>query len=210
MLNAFGICEPEKITVIPNGHEHVWRWQPSLFRYAARDADRRPFIFVLGSRARHKNVSILFTIAKELDALGLDIFVAGASGTSFSAPEEGPAPPNVRMLGYVTDDDLAALYQNALCFAFPSLTEGFGLPALEAMALGCPVIVSNAASLPEVCGDAALYADPASPRDWLSQIERLQEEPALAQLLRIKGFRQAKRFSWAKSAEAYLDLVMSL
>jgi glycosyltransferase involved in cell wall biosynthesis len=210
MLSNFGLCEPEKITVIPNGHEHVRRWQPSLSRYAASNAEQRPFIFVVGSRARHKNVSMLFAIAKDLDALELDILVAGASGRSFSALKVGPLPANVRMLGFVTDDDLAALYQNALCFAFPSLTEGFGLPALEALALGCPVIASNAASLPEVCGDAALYADPTLPHDWLCQIKRVRDEPNLAEMLRIKGPQQSQRFSWAKSAELYLGLIMSL
>ncbi|WOJ90321.1 glycosyltransferase family 1 protein [Methylocapsa polymorpha] len=210
MLSEFGLCRPEKVSVIPNGHEHVRRWRPSLSRYAATEAKRRPFVFVLGSRARHKNVAILLSIAKEIDELGLDILMAGAPCHTFSAIEAQPAPENVRFLGFVSDDDLAALYQTALCFAFPSLTEGFGLPALEALALGCPVIASNAASLPEVCGDAALYADPTSPRDWLDQIKRLQSEPDLAQSLRAKGPGQAKRFSWAKSAELYLDLVMAL
>jgi glycosyltransferase involved in cell wall biosynthesis len=209
MLAGFGLCKPEKLTVIPNGHEHVRRWRPSLSRYARADANHRPFVFMLGSIAGHKNVGILFAIAEQLDTLGMDIFVAGASGKSFSTLDPGPVPRNVRMLGFVTDDDLAALYQNALCFAFPSLTEGFGLPALEALALGCPVIASNAASLPEVCGDAALYADPASPLDWLCQIKRLRDEPDLAHMLRGNGFRQAKRFSWAKSAELYLELVIS-
>ena len=208
MLNDFGFRRLEQITVIPNGHEHVRRWQPSLSRHAAMDPNQRPFIFVLGSRARHKNVDILFSIAKEIDALGLNILVAGASGKVFSTLEMHSVPSNVRMLGFVTDDDLAALYQNALCFAFPSLTEGFGLPVLEALAFGCPVLASNAASLPEVCGDAALYADPKSPRDWLDQIKRLRAEPNLGQLLRAEGPRQAKRFSWAKSAQLYLDLIM--
>jgi glycosyltransferase involved in cell wall biosynthesis len=209
-MNAFGIGRSQNIIVIPNGHEHVSRWRPSLSRYAAKNAHRRPFIFVLGSHARHKNIGILFSIAEGIDVLGLDILVAGSPSEQFSELGLDPAPPNVHMLGYVTDDDLAAIYQNALCFAFPSLTEGFGLPALEAMALGCPVIASNAASLPELCGDAALYANPESPRDWLCQIKRLHDEPDLAQFLRVKGFRQAKRFSWAKSAEAYLELIMSL
>ncbi len=208
MLNDFGFRSLDQIKIIPNGHEHVRRWQPHLSRHSATDPNRRPFIFVLGSRARHKNIDVLFSIAKEIDALGLDIFVAGASDKGFSTLEMDSVPSNVRMLGFVTDDDLAALYQNALCFAFPSLTEGFGLSVLEALAFGCPVVASNAASLPEVCGDAALYADPKSPRDWLDQIKRLRDEPNLSQILRAEGPRQAMRFSWAKSAQLYLDLIM--
>jgi glycosyltransferase involved in cell wall biosynthesis len=153
---------------------------------------------------------MLFSIGQELDALGLDIWVAGTSGTYFSAVDSRPAPPNLRILGFVTDDDLAALYGRALCFAFPSLTEGFGLPVLEAMALGCPVVASNAASLPEVCGGAAPLADPKSPRDWLGHIGRLKANPSIAQDLRAKGVMQAQCFSWKASAKAYLDLIAPL
>lgn len=209
MLNEFGLCPLEKITVIPNGHEHVRRWRSDRSAYASTASCRRPFIFVLGSRARHKNVKTLYSIAKELDALGLDLLAAGGPDKIFSPIEWDTVPSNVRMLGFVTDDDLAALYQNAFCFAFPSLTEGFGLPALEAMALGCPVIASDCASLPEVCGDAALYADPNSPGAWLDQIRRLHADPKLAATLRAEGPRRAKRFSWTQSAGLYLDLIMS-
>jgi glycosyltransferase involved in cell wall biosynthesis len=153
---------------------------------------------------------MLFSIADELDALGLDIWVAGASGTYFSAVGQVPAPQNVRMLGFVTDDDLAALYGRALCFAFPSLIEGFGLPVLEAMALGCPVVASDTASLPEVCGEAALFAGPNSPRVWLNHISRLKADPGLGRDLRERGLRQAQRFSWKASAQAYLDLIAPL
>lgn len=209
MLDEFKLCPLDKVTVIPNGHEHVERWRPDRSAFATSCSGGRPFVFVLGSRARHKNVQILFDIARELDALGLDLLVAGTPNRYFS-PVEQSAAPNVRMLGFVTDDDLAALYQNAFCFAFPSLTEGFGLPVLEAMALGCPVVVSGCASMPEVCGNAALYADPKSPRSWLDQIKRLKTDPDLAATLRADGRRQAARFSWTKSAQHYLNLIMSL
>jgi glycosyltransferase involved in cell wall biosynthesis len=210
MLSESRVCRPEKISVIPNGHEHVRRWRPASSSFAARDASARPFVFTLGSRAPHKNIEMLLGLAAELDAIGLDIRVAGISGNIFSAVETNAVPPNVRFLGFVTDDDLAALYRNALCFAFPSLTEGFGLPALEALALGCPVIASTAASLPEVCGDAALYADPRSPRAWLAQIKRLHAEPDIGRALRAEAARQVEKFSWARSARQYFDLVLSL
>ena len=84
MLDEFKLCPLEKITVIPNGHEHINRWRPERSTYASSLPARRPFVFVLGSRARHKNVEILFEIAKELDAMGLDLLVAGASNRYFS------------------------------------------------------------------------------------------------------------------------------
>jgi len=210
MLDEFGLCPPEKITIIPNGHEHTKRWKPHNSSFSAKEAHSRPFVFTLGSRAPHKNIDMLFTIAQELDAIGVDILVAGMSSSIFSTRETGSVPANVRLLGFVTEDDLAALYQNAMCFAFPSLTEGFGLPALEAMALGCPVVATDTASLPEVCGDAVLYADPRSPRAWLDQFKRLRAEPATAHDLRARAACQVERFSWKKSAQLYLDLIMSL
>jgi glycosyltransferase involved in cell wall biosynthesis len=210
MLDKFGLKRRDEIAIIPNGHEHVKRWRPLCSRYAVKTENERPFVFVLGSRAKHKNMEMLFSVAGELDALGLDIWVAGTSGSYFSAVGPDPPPKNVRMLGFVTDDDLAALYGRALCFAFPSLTEGFGLPVLEAMALGCPVVASDAASLPEVCGDAALLADPNAPRAWLNHMERLKSDPGLGGEQRARGVRQAQRFSWQASAQAYLDLIMPL
>jgi glycosyltransferase involved in cell wall biosynthesis len=210
MLKNFGLRRREDIVVIPNGHEHVNRWRPERSPYAAREENRRPFVFVLGSRAKHKNVEMLFSIAQEIDSMGLDIWVAGTSGTYLSAVDSCLPPPNVRMLGFVGDDDLAALYGRALCFAFPSLTEGFGLPVLEAMAFGCPVVASDAASVPEVCGEAALFADPNSPREWLGQIGRLKADPGLAQDLAAKGVVQAQHFSWKAGAKACLDLITPL
>jgi len=209
-LSNYDFCPLDKITIIPNGHEHAKRWQPLRSQYYSLNTNHRPFVFALGSRARHKNIDILFSIAKELDLLGLDLLVAGGSDELFSVIRSKDVPPNVHMLGFVTDDDLAALYKTAFCLAFPSITEGFGLPALEALALGCPVVASNTPSLFEVCGDAALFADPTSPRSWLDQIRRLRTEPELIQTLRAQGFNQAGRFSWEKSANLYLQLVKSI
>jgi len=113
----------------------------------------------------------------------------------------------VQFLGYVGDDDLAALFQSALCLVFPSITEGFGVPLVEAMSLGCPVIASNVASMPEVCGDAALYADPFDPKTWLAQIRRMANDAELRGRLIADGHVQVRKFSWARSARIYLDLM---
>ena len=110
-------------------------------------------------------------------------------------------------VGYVSDGELRALYENAVCFVFPSLYEGFGLPPLEAMHCGCPVIVSRCASLPEICGDAALYCDPNDPADLAAQIRVLAQSPSLRTELREAGLARVQRFTWKQSANCLSELM---
>jgi glycosyltransferase involved in cell wall biosynthesis len=107
-------------------------------------------------------------------------------------------------LGHVADEDLPALYTEALAFVFPTLWEGFGLPILEAMACGAPVVASSTTSLPEVAGDAALLVDPESVEALAAALERILDEPALRDALRQRGAARAAAFSWRRSAEATL------
>jgi glycosyltransferase involved in cell wall biosynthesis len=108
------------------------------------------------------------------------------------------------MTGYVSDAELRALYENAACFVYPSFYEGFGLPPLEAMTCGCPVVVSRAASLPEVCGDAAVYCDPCDPADIARAMERVLGNPAAQEDLRRRSLERARTFSWKQTACAVL------
>jgi glycosyltransferase involved in cell wall biosynthesis len=194
-----------RIEVIPNGHEHALRWNAAR---SSLDADllRRPYVLLLASRARHKNIGLIVGLAAELDALGLDVKIAGGSARIFQ-PERWAQSPNVSNLGRVSDDDLARLMQNALCLAFPSLSEGFGLPLLEAMVCNCPIVASNASSIPEVCGDAALLADPHDGVQWLNFFIALTRSRTLPDELRGRGRERAKRFSWAASASRYLEIM---
>ena len=106
----------------------------------------------------------------------------------------------VRFLGWVSDDDLEGLYRVALCFVFPSLAEGFGIPVLEAMERGLPVACSNASSLPEVAGDAARYFDPLDEGDIAAAIGELLESPDLREELASAGRQRAALFSWERTA----------
>ena len=118
----------------------------------------------------------------------------------YASERNGQLSSNVKHLGGVADDDLAFLYRHALCLLFPSRTEGFGLPVLEAVALGCPVISSDAASLPEVCGNAVLYAGVDDTAAWLAAINRIVAEPMLRTKLADAGRARSKAFSWRQGA----------
>jgi len=112
----------------------------------------------------------------------------------------------VRILEYVTEPDLVALYSAATVLLFPSLYEGFGLPILEAMATGTPVIASTASSVPEVVGSAGLYADPKDSETWQAQISRIIADKNLQAELRAKGLQQIKNFTWENTAARTLEV----
>ena len=112
--------------------------------------------------------------------------------------------------GYISDEDLAYLYQGARCFVYPSLYEGFGLPVLEAMAAGCPVITSNVSSLPEVAGEAAILVNPKKTSEIAQAINEIIAIPQLSQNLRKKGLVQVNKFSWQKTARETLRAYESL
>jgi glycosyltransferase involved in cell wall biosynthesis len=196
--------------VIYDGYEHVLKWNAD--RSALNSVDLpRPFVLLVGSKAPHKNVAIIYSIAAELAARGIYVLVTGGADNNVYAREnDRQLPPNVKHLGRVDDNDLAFLYRQALCLVFPSRTEGFGLPALEAMALGCPVISTNAASLPEVCGDTVLYAPPEDALAWLAAIGRMSDDPVLRNRLADAGPKRSKAFSWRDGAEKYLKLMFAL
>ena len=206
-LINYGIGSTENVNVIPNGHEHALRWRPRHTR-KTRSAAGPKTVVLIGSLAAHKNIGLVLGLASKLAAAGLKIAVAGINDVRvFNASEASPVADNIIWLGRLSDDELAALLMDSFCLAFPSFTEGFGLPPLEAMALGCPVIATDRASLPEICGEAALFASPTDADAWLQQFIRLRNnEPLRAQLV-TKGRLRAKHFSWSRSAELYLELM---
>lgn len=110
-------------------------------------------------------------------------------------------------LGYVSDASLRALYENALCFVLPSLYEGFGIPPVEAMLCGCPVIVSTAPALVETCADGALFCDPKSPAELAGRIVALADDDDLRSRMRARGLARARQFTWDDAADRIIGLL---
>jgi glycosyltransferase involved in cell wall biosynthesis len=140
--------------------------------------------------------------------------VAGSKGwlyeETFRTVERLGLEGQVAFLGHVPEEDLPALYTAADLFVLPSLYEGFGLPVLEAMACGTPVVCSHAASLQEVAGDAARYMDPRDPEAMAEVLREAWEDPDLRAALRARGLARAASFSWRRTAEETLALYDAL
>jgi glycosyltransferase involved in cell wall biosynthesis len=210
MLVRHGVCSKEKLFIVYNGHEHALRWDASRADQRLINLSNRRYVLLLGSQAKHKNVDVVLSGAPALDAAGVDVVVVGGASGIFANGAREIRGGNIFYTGYVTDDELAALFENAMCFAFPSKTEGFGTPPLEAMVRGCPVICADAASLPEVGGDAILYANPDKPAEWTARILSLANSEELRTELVAKGKERAKMFSWKEGARIYIEQMLNL
>lgn len=188
-----------RISVVSPGVDHFDRVVPDPSVLKSIDASR-PFVLMLGSLNPRKNLAGLAAAATLLP--DIQFVLGGGANPSVYSTWDGHLPSNVRPLGYVSDGELSALFGRASCFVFPSFYEGFGLPPLEAMRAGCPAVVARAASLPEVCGDAALYFEPHEPQDIAAQIRRVVRDTALQQELRERGRRRTARYTWRRAAES--------
>ncbi|MGZ9274455.1 MAG: glycosyltransferase family 4 protein, partial [Nitrospira sp.] len=168
-----------KLRVVPNGADHILGEPADLSVLAANDLARGQYILALGSLSPNKNIGLAGAALAKLDDLGLRLVVAGGRSTRVFSHCALESALRVAALGYVPNAVLRALYENALCFVFPSYYEGFGIPPLEAMLCGCPVVVSDIPALRETCGDAALYCNPRDPGSLAAQILALAGNPAL-------------------------------
>lgn len=205
--------DSEKIGVVHHGLDHS-RFKPS--RGCGRFAAAGPYLVHLGGRNDNKNQTRILAAFARIAAShpALQLFFAGPwRGADHAWLEERTAhfglQGRVRHLGYTPETDLPSLYGNAAAFVFPSLEEGFGLPVLEAMACGAPVITSDCSALPEVAGGAALLVDPYSVEALGAALTRLLENPAYQEILRAQGFRRAAHFTWQRTAQGTLTFLQA-
>lgn len=206
LVRAFG-ARREATHVSGEGYQHVTRLTPDRRILARHGLRPKRYVLAVSSVARHKNFAVVARALGQLAALDYEVVVAGAlDGAVFGRLDRGTLGA-LKLVGYVRDEELCALLEGAAAFVHPSLYEGFGLPPLEAMALGCPVVAARAAAVPEVCGDAALYFDPRDPTDLARQLRTVLSDPALQRTLSARGRARLAAHGWERAAARHLDLL---
>jgi glycosyltransferase involved in cell wall biosynthesis len=196
--------EPSRIRVIHHGT------RPAVLAarreaLTARPPEREPMILSVGAIQRRKNTVRLVEAFEQLGS-GWKLVLAGASGfdsqEALDRIERSPRKADIQVLGFVPDSQLEELYRRAAIFAFPSLDEGFGMPVLDAMARGVPVLTSNVSAMPEVAGDAGLLVDPHDVTAIAEGLRRLITDTALREQLTRAGLARVQEFSWERAVEA--------
>ncbi len=204
VVEHFGI-QPEKVFVTPLGTDGKFRPVPDAARTVEqRFGLRQPYVLTcVGSGHPRKNLTGTIDAFSRLSRPDLTLAIVGAADRdeqALGAAERSPARERIAQLGHVPEEDLPSIYTAAAVFCFPSFYEGFGLPVLEAMACGTPVVCSNTSSLPEVAGDAALSVDPTAPDELVEALRSLLDDPARRQALAARGFDRVKQFTWSRTA----------
>jgi glycosyltransferase involved in cell wall biosynthesis len=196
IVERLGVPE-DSVAVVPNGVSEAF--SPSADPAPARAALGldRPYVLTLATRSARKNIEVLGEAAAELERQGIELVSAGGGRGYLRG---GELPPG-RALGYVPERLLPGLYAGALALAMPSLYEGFGLPCLEAMACGTPVVAADRAALPETCGDAALLVDPSDAGAFAGALVRAATDEPERQRLIAAGRERAAAFTWQRTAE---------
>jgi glycosyltransferase involved in cell wall biosynthesis len=214
-VSQFTADEFHRLLGAPRGHEKVIPCGVDEAWFAPPDVQRpeRPYLLFVGNVKPHKNLPRLLDAFDRIKAdIPHDLIIVGRKEGFITVDNSvldritGFAG-RVAFTGYVPDDALRRLYAGADALILPSLYEGFGLPPVEAMASGLPVLVSRAASLPEVCGDAALYCDPMDVADMAAQLRRVVADQPLRELLKAKGRARAGQLRWDDAAQAYEILI---
>lgn len=209
----------DKIKITPEGVDnHLLKTKVGSFTKLAKTWHiKQPFIIYTGSAYPHKNVKRLILAVKlyqETTHLPLQLVIV-SSRTIFldslkKFVKQHQLGGSVVFTGFLPDADIKALYSEAIALVHPSLSEGFGLTGLEAMAVGLPVISSQSGSLPEIYGQAASYIDPKNVTDIMEKIKNLIDQPTLGQNLTESGYRQVAKFDWQQTAKSTLEVYESL
>jgi glycosyltransferase involved in cell wall biosynthesis len=206
----------DKVTVLVGGVQPEFRpVSDSATRAAVRERyhiPSNPYVFSVGTVQPRKNYARLIAALAALGSAYEDVHLVIAGGRGwlegpiYQAVRDHGLDQRVHFIGFARDEDLPALYSDAVCLAYPSLYEGIGLPVLEAMACGTPVLTSTVSSLPEVAGDAAILVNPYDVEAIADGLRRLLDDTVLRTELIARGFRQAAKFTWEGAATQLLAI----
>jgi len=207
IYSYFGIDE-QKISVIYGGISE--RFNPQKFKIKNQE---EKYILGVSSIAYHKNFIKLIEAFFYLKTKNIKLYIVGGINEKIFSKNSAKFlnhiknNENIKFLGRVHEDTLIQLYSNALCFVYPSLYEGFGLPPLEAQACGCPVVISDIPVFKEIYEDSALYFNPLDPQDIANKIEEIINNNYLRDTLIEKGFKNSKKYRWENSAKQFLSVL---
>jgi len=215
VVNHFPFAK-NKITGIQLGKENFFQFRSDpavLEKYKIKE----PFLLHTGTIEPRKNLSLLvkaFNRIKQQIGSPLQLVLLGKQGwkseSLMDIIHQSPFRKDICLPGYAEREELPIIYSAATAFVYPSYFEGFGLPVLEAMACGVPVVVSNASSLPEIAGEAGLYFSPDNQETLIKHILSLLKNPSLRQTQSKKSMAQAQKFSWERTAKETLEVLMDL
>jgi glycosyltransferase involved in cell wall biosynthesis len=206
LIRWFG-ARPESTRVSGEGWQHLHAEAADASVLAQHGLEAGRYVLAVSSVTPHKNFQVVAQALRLLQRRDVQVAVVGSMNADIFGDFDSSRLAGLKFLGRVNDAQLRALYEGAAVFVHPSLYEGFGIPPLEAMALGCTVIASDAAALPEVCGEAALYFSPHDASGLAASIERALSEPGLRAALREKARSQLAKHSWTAAAANHLGLL---
>ncbi len=210
LIVELGIPE-NKVTAIPLAQDPFFfpRQEAKIIEMLKNHCWPKEYILFVGTLEPRKNISAIIK-ALSLTKINIPLILAGWRGWGdkkwLDDIKAYGLEDNIYFADYVDEETLACLYSGARTLIYPSLYEGFGLPLLEAMACGCPVICSKSASLPEVAGDAALFIDPKDPQDLAYSIDQLLKDLSFRMRMAENGLKRAKLFNWDKTAQQTLEI----
>lgn len=193
---------PGRLVVTSEGWQHLLRAEGPRSEALPADLDTKPYFLAVSSPTPNKNFALIEQALRSPGTQDLVFLIAGSHHAKVFGGQQQAASGSaqVRYLGYVSDADLLHLYRHAQAFVFPSRYEGFGIPPLEAMSQGCPVLASQIDSVKEVCGDTALYFDPDSADSLLHSLRQFQARPEMRQAMVQRSRERAAMFSWDAAA----------
>ncbi len=211
--NELALCldiREDDILLAPNGTEHLRMVSPDETIVQRLKLDPGKFFVTLGLSTANKNVSLAIEAFRRLNRPDTKLVVIGKGSSRVFGSQKLPAIPGVLFTGRLTDEEVTGLLRSAAALLFPSRYEGFGIPSLEAMLQGCPVIASTAPGLMEVCGDAALHFHPDNVEMLQDQMQRILNHPEISSVLRAKGHNRPDVYRWNATAAVLAEALDNL